>query len=38
MIAKTLTGTWKDELLFVLQQALVIYEMYTAHSSRPTLH
>jgi len=30
MIAKALTGTWKDELLFVLQQALVIYDVYTA--------
>lgn len=29
-IAKALTGTWKDELLFVLQQALVIYDVYTA--------
>jgi hypothetical protein len=25
-IAKALTGTWKEELLFVLQQALVIYD------------
>jgi len=25
-----LTGTWKDELLFVLRQALVIYDVYTA--------
>jgi transposase len=30
MIAKALSGTWKDELLFVLQQALVIYDVYTA--------
>jgi transposase len=30
MIAKALTGTWKDELLFVLQQALVLYDVYTA--------
>jgi len=30
MIAKALTGAWKDELLFVLQQALVIYDVYTA--------
>jgi transposase len=30
MIAKALTGTWKPELLFVLQQALVIYDSYTA--------
>lgn len=29
-IAKALTGTWKEELLFVLQQALVIYDVYTA--------
>ena len=29
-IAKALTGTWNDELLFVLQQALVIYDAYTA--------
>jgi transposase len=29
-IAKALTGTWKDELIFVLQQALVIYDVYTA--------
>jgi len=29
-IAKALTGTWKDELLFVLMQALVIYDVYTA--------
>jgi transposase len=29
-IAKALTGTWKDELLFVLQQALLIYDVYTA--------
>jgi hypothetical protein len=29
-IAKALTGTWKDELLFVLAQALVIYDVYTA--------
>jgi transposase len=30
MIAKALRGTWKDELLFVLTQALVIYDVYTA--------
>jgi transposase len=30
MIAKALTGTWKDELLFVMEQALVIYDVYTA--------
>lgn len=29
-IARALTGTWKDELLFVLQQALVVYDVYTA--------
>jgi len=29
-IAKALTGTWKDELLFVLQQALVLYDVYSA--------
>src|SRR5215212_8890225 len=29
-IAKALTGTWKDELLFVLQQTLVMYDVYTA--------
>src|SRR6266498_5584437 len=29
-IAKALSGTWKDELLFVLRQALVIYDVYTA--------
>lgn len=29
-IAKALTGTWKDEQLFVLQQALVLYDVYTA--------
>jgi len=29
MIAKALRGTWKDELIFVLQQALVIYDVYT---------
>jgi transposase len=29
-IAKALSGTWKDELLFVLTQALVIYDVYTA--------
>jgi len=30
MIAKALTGTWKAELVFVLAQALVIYDVYTA--------
>jgi transposase len=29
-IAKALTGTWKDEHLFVLQQALVVFDVYTA--------
>lgn len=29
-IAKALTGTWKNEQLFVLQQALTLYEVYTA--------
>jgi transposase len=29
-IAKALRGTWKDELVFVLQQALLIYDVYTA--------
>jgi transposase len=29
-IAKALTGTWKEELLFVLRQALTIYDVYTA--------
>jgi hypothetical protein len=30
MIAKALRGSWKDELLFVLTQALTIYDVYTA--------
>jgi len=30
MIAKALRGSWKDELLFVLRQALAIYDVYTA--------
>jgi transposase len=30
MIARALRGTWKDELIFVLRQALVIYDVYTA--------
>src|SRR5215207_510480 len=30
MIAKALRGTWKPELLFVLQQALTLYDVYTA--------
>jgi transposase len=29
-IAKALTGTWKDEQIFVLQQALALYDAYTA--------
>ena len=29
-IAKALTGTWKDEQVFVAQQALVLYDVYTA--------
>ena len=29
-IAKALTGTWKDEQVFVLGQALVLYDVYTA--------
>jgi transposase len=29
MIARALRGAWKDELIFVLQQALVIYDVYT---------
>ena len=32
-IAKALTGTWKDEQLFVLQQALVMYDVYSAQIS-----
>jgi transposase len=32
-IAKALTGTWKDELLFVLEQSLVLYDAYTAQIS-----
>lgn len=30
VIAKALTGTWKDEQIFVLQQALILYDAYTA--------
>ena len=30
MIAKALRGSWKEELLFVLRQALAIYDVYTA--------
>lgn len=30
LIAKALTGTWKDEQIFVLQQALTLYDAYTA--------
>lgn len=29
-IAKALTGTWRDEHLFVLQQALALFDYYTA--------
>lgn len=29
-IAKALTGTWRDEHLFVLKQALELYDFYTA--------
>jgi len=29
-IAKALTGTWKEELLFMLEQSLVLYDAYTA--------
>jgi transposase len=29
-IAKALRGTWKDELIFVLKQALLLYDVYTA--------
>ena len=29
-IAKALTGSWKAEQLFVVQQALVLYDVYTA--------
>jgi transposase len=30
MIARALTGSWKEELVFVLTQALVIYDVYSA--------
>jgi transposase len=30
MIAKALTGSWKDEQIFVLEQALALYDAYTA--------
>jgi transposase len=30
LIAKALTGTWQDEQIFVLQQALTLYDAYTA--------
>jgi len=30
LIAKALTGTWKDAQIFVLQQALKLYDAYTA--------
>lgn len=29
-LAKALTGTWREELLFILQQALELYDDYTA--------
>jgi len=29
-IAKALTGTWKDEQIFVLEQTLALYDAYTA--------
>jgi transposase len=32
-IAKALTGTWQDELLFILQQMLDLYDYYTARIS-----
>ncbi len=31
LIAKALTGTWKDEQIFVIQQALALYDTYTTH-------
>jgi transposase len=31
LIIKALTGTWKDEQIFVLQQALALYDAYTSH-------
>lgn len=31
VIAKALTGSWKDEQVFVVQQALTLYDAYTAH-------
>lgn len=34
LIAKALTGTWKAELLFVLCQALALYDAYTAQIAR----
>jgi hypothetical protein len=30
MIARALTGTWKQEQIFVLQQALALYDAYTS--------
>lgn len=33
VIAKALTGTWKEEQIFVLQQALILYDAYTAQLS-----
>ncbi len=32
--AKALTGTWKDEHLFVLKQSLELYDFYTAQSDQ----
>ena len=32
--AKALTGTWKDEQLFVLKQSLELYDFYTAQVTR----
>jgi len=34
LIAKALTGTWKEELLFVLGQALAVYDAYTTQIAR----
>jgi transposase len=30
-LAKALTGTWREELVFVLDQALAMFDHYTAH-------
>ena len=32
-IARALTGTWREEHLFVLQQALALFDFYTTHLS-----